>query len=48
MTKEIAIKLACSEYDYEWPEKLWTGVMFFSGYTITVQEFNKWAENFND
>lgn len=46
MTKEEAIKLACAAYDYKWPVTLPSGVMFFEGHKITIDEFNKWARKF--
>jgi len=44
--KECAIKRATRDYDYKWPKQLWSGVMFYDGYRITIQEFNEWARNF--
>jgi hypothetical protein len=46
MSRIEAIKLACRHYDYKWPKELWSGVMLFEGYKITIQEFNNWAKNF--
>jgi hypothetical protein len=37
---------ACYYYDYTWPKELWTGVMFYRGQRITIEEFNKWSANF--
>lgn len=38
--KDEAIKSARKHYGSKWPEELWTGVMFYHGYRITIQEFN--------
>lgn len=46
MSKELAIKEACYYFNYKWPKDLWTGVMFYEGYKITITEFNSWAANF--
>lgn len=45
-SKETAIKLACRDCDYKWPKELSSGVMFYGGQRITIQEFNAWARNF--
>ncbi len=39
MSKHEAIALACRDYNYKWPEELWTGVMFYKGFRITKDEF---------
>lgn len=26
-------------HDFKWPKQLWTGVMFFKGFRITIQDF---------
>lgn len=44
--KEETIKLACEYYNYKWPRELVSGVMYFNGQTITIDEFNKWARKF--
>jgi len=46
MSKKVAIQMACAECDYRWPKQLTSGIMFYDGYRITIQEFNKWAKNF--
>jgi hypothetical protein len=46
MTKDFAIKLACAYYNYKWPPRMTSGVMFYEGYKITIQEFNEFARNF--
>lgn len=46
MTIDDAVKQACAHYDYNWPKELTSGVMFFNGHRITIQQFNKWARNF--
>jgi hypothetical protein len=38
----------CRDHDYRWPRTLSSGVMFFDGYRITIDEFNAWAEKFFD
>lgn len=48
MTKEWAIKLACAAYDYRWPRHLSSGVMFYEGFRITIQEFNECKELFGE
>jgi hypothetical protein len=44
--KVEAIKMACRDFNYEWPKSLWTGVMYYRGHNISVKEFNDWARNF--
>lgn len=34
-----ALRGACHHHNYKWPSDLWTGVMFFQGHKITVEEF---------
>jgi hypothetical protein len=46
MTKSEAIKLACRDCDYKWPKELFTGVMFYNGYRITIEEFTELARMF--
>lgn len=46
MTKELAIKLACRDNNYKWPKELSSGVMFYDGFRIIIQEFNEWARSF--
>jgi hypothetical protein len=46
MSKQEAIKLACFEYDYKFPKNLHSGIMFYCGYKITIDEFNQWARKF--
>ena len=46
LNKEEAIKIACAEYDYNWPKHLFSGVMFYAGYRIDINEFNEWARKF--
>lgn len=41
--KEKAIKMACDEYDFRWPDSLPSGIMSYGGYKITIGEFNDWA-----
>lgn len=48
MNKDLAITLACAHFSYKWPKQLTSGVMFYEGYKITIQEFNTWARNFNE
>lgn len=40
MKRDTAIRLACYHFEYKWPESLFTGVMFYLGYRITIEEFN--------
>ena len=44
--KEAAIKIACGDCDYKWPKDLSSGVMFYHGHRITIEEFNRFAEGF--
>jgi len=46
-SKQEAIKCACYHYDYRWPRSLPSGVMFFNGHRITIEEFMAWANLFN-
>lgn len=46
MIKREAIKSACAEHGYKWPKYLTSGVMFYQGCKITVDEFNDWARKF--
>ena len=48
MNKKEAIKLACNYYDYKWPKELFSGVMFYDGHKITIEEFTEWARMFNN
>jgi hypothetical protein len=41
-----AVKSACYFYNYKWPKELWSGVMFFDGARITIQQFNTYAGMF--
>ena len=41
MSKLLAIRSALSYHNYKWPKELWTGVMFYEGYKITIEEFEK-------
>lgn len=38
-TRAEVIDLARAHFDYEWPEQLTSGVMFFMGERITKREF---------
>lgn len=40
------IRMACAFYNYRWPEILSSGIMFFHGQRITIEEFNKQARLF--
>jgi hypothetical protein len=44
--KRIALANACRSYNYKWPKELSSGVMFYDGERITIQEFNAWARQF--
>lgn len=46
MNKQDAIKLACADYNFTWPYQLYSGIMYYHGFRITIEEFNKWARNF--
>lgn len=39
MTKELAIRLACYHFNYKFPKELFTGILFFEGYKIIIEEF---------
>jgi hypothetical protein len=38
--KEI-LRRAIAHYNYKWPKELTSGVMFFEGQRITIEEFKK-------
>lgn len=38
--KKLIIREACNYYNWKFPEELWTGVLFYKGYKITIEEFN--------
>lgn len=40
MSKDEALKEVRLQLK-EWPESLWTGVMFYKGFRITREEFEK-------
>ena len=44
--RNINIASACRDHNYKWPKVLTTGVMFYNGYRITIDEFNEWARKF--
>lgn len=46
MNKILAIRSALAHYSYKWPKELWTGVMFYQGHKITIEEFNAQAKLF--
>lgn len=48
MNKETAIRLACYHYNYQWPKSLFTGIMFYEGFKITIEEFQQCAKLFKD
>ena len=46
MTKQEAIQLCCRENNYKFPKELSSGILFYYGFKITIQEFNSWAKHF--
>lgn len=40
------IRAACAHYNYVWPKQLESGIMYFDGARITIEEFNKEARKF--
>jgi len=47
MDKKVQIiRRACFHYDYKFPKELYSGVLFFEGHKITIEEFNKQANLF--
>jgi hypothetical protein len=46
MSKFDAIKLACAHYNYKWPKNLFSGIMFYYGHKINIDEFNNWTKKF--
>lgn len=40
------VKRACAHFNYQWPASLTSGVMFFEGQRITIEQFNKCARMF--
>ncbi len=44
--RQILLRKCCAYHNYEWPSELWTGVMFYNGERITIEEFNKVANLF--
>ena len=46
MNRLQTIRMACRYFNYKWPEQLSSGVMFYFGERITIEEFNKQANLF--
>lgn len=46
INKSEAIKEATAYHNFKWPKELTSGVMFWCGYHITIDEFNHWARKF--
>lgn len=42
LRKEV-VRRCCAYYNYQWPIQLTSGIMFFEGYKITIEEFAKEA-----
>ena len=40
-TKKQIIRRACAAFNYKWPEQLSSGIMFFEGQKITIEEFKE-------
>jgi hypothetical protein len=38
------VKLAAYHCNYKWPKELFTGIMYFNGHRITVEEFQAWSK----
>lgn len=41
--EKFILRRAIAEYDYKWPKQLTSGVMYYLGQRITVEEFKKEA-----
>lgn len=46
INKLEAIKEAAVHHTFTWPKELSSGVMFWNGYRITIDEFNEWKRKF--
>lgn len=44
--KNLAIQALCAKYNYKWPRYITSGVMFYDGIEVTIDEFNNWARKF--
>lgn len=42
------LRRVIAEYDYKWPKQLTSGVMFYNGETIRIEDFKKEARLFNE
>ena len=50
MTKNAdtpTVRLACAARDYEWPKELTSGVMFYDGQRVTIEQFQEQAALFH-
>lgn len=48
MKQPDVVRRACHYWNYKWPEELWTGIMYFDGETITIEEFNAICKLFRE
>lgn len=39
--KKLVVRRAAYWHDYKWPEQLSSGIMFFDGERITIEEFQE-------
>lgn len=44
--KILLVRRACAFHDYKWPKQLTSGIMFFEGERVTIEEFKKQARLF--
>lgn len=44
--KTQLIRRCCSYFDYVWPKEIISGILFFEGTKITIEEFMKQARLF--
>lgn len=44
MSKKATIRRCCAWHDYKWPKELSSGVMFFDGQRITIEEFAEYVD----
>lgn len=48
MTKIQTIRKAIAFNNYQWPNQLTSGIMYFEGYRITIEEFMEQCKLFSN
>lgn len=49
MNSKLSItRRACAHFNYHWPDQLTSGIMFFEGERITVEEFMEQVKLFRE